>query len=514
MAQEAELHESQRLAAIDIGSNSIRLVVAQLLPAGDYRILDDERAATRLARSLDVSGQLDPQSVDDSISALRRFRKIAEGMNVAKIRAIATCAVREAENGIEFVQRAREEAGLQIDVISSLEEAQLAFLSVQRAFDISDKRVLIVDIGGGSTECVLSSGSHVEEIYNARLGALRLSEKYGPDRELFGDDLQRLIRDIDEELSERIGRPTTYPHSMIGSGGTFTCLASMLIAAKGQSDQHEWGYRVSRAEVRHLLDRLQKMSLHKRRSFPGLSTDRADIIVAGLAIIDRVMKYFKVNLLQVHTGGVRDGLLLTMIDELRPASTAPSDRRALVERFAASCGVDLSHSRQVAKLAGEIFEQMCEPFGLDVRDRELLESAALLQDVGYLINYDGHHKHSYQLIVNSRLAGFSRRDLELIANVARYHRGAKPKKRHANFRRLSQDDQLRIRQLVAILRLAGGLDRSHSQSVEHVALSVESGKTKVRVASRSDPEVDLWAARRRTKLFERTFATEVTILPV
>src|SRR5690606_34939337 len=130
-----------------------------------------------LARSLDVTGQLDPQTVDDSISTLRRFRKIAEGMGAAKIRAIATCAVREAENGVEFVQRAREEAGLNVEVNSSLEEAQLEFLSVQRAFDISDKTVLIVDIGGGSTECVLSSGSYIEDIYHKRLEALRLSEK-------------------------------------------------------------------------------------------------------------------------------------------------------------------------------------------------------------------------------------------------------------------------------------------------------------------------------------------------
>jgi exopolyphosphatase/guanosine-5'-triphosphate,3'-diphosphate pyrophosphatase len=226
------------------------------------------------------------------------------------------------------------------------------------------------------------------------------------------------------------------------------------------------------------------------------------------------MKHFKVNLLQVHTGGVRDGLLLTMIDELQPGSSAPADRRAAVERFAASCGVDLPHSQQVARLAGEMFSQLCTPFQLDPRDRDLLEAAALLQDVGYLINYDSHHKHSYQLVLNSRLTGFSRRELELVANIARYHRGAKPKKKHANFRRLSDDDQQRVRQLVAILRLAGGLDRSHSQSVENVAVSVESGKTKMRIASRSDPEVDLWAARRRTKLFERTFATEVIILPI
>lgn len=507
--------EAAKLAAIDIGSNSIRLVVAQVSAGGEYRILDDEREATRLAKSLDTTAQLDKQSMDDSISALRRFRKIAEGMGVSQIRTIATCAVREAENGVEFLHRAREESGLNVEVIDSLEEAQLAFRSVQRAFDISDKTVLIVDIGGGSTELVMASGNHIEDIFNTTLGALRLSEKYGPGRQLFGDDFQRLVYEIDDELRDRVRKPPNYPHVMIGTGGTFTNLASMLIAAKGQTGQHEWGYRVSRAEVRHLLDRLQKMSVKQRRNVPGLSADRAEIIVAGLAIVDRVMKWFKLNLLQVHTGGVRDGLLLTMIDELSPRSDAPGeDRWTAIENFASSCGVDVPHSQHVSRLAGSLFDQLCKTHGLDPRDKELLETAAMLQDVGYLINYDSHHKHSYQLILNSQLSGFSRRQLELIANLARYHRGARPKRKHANFRRLAEADQRRVRQLAAILRLAGGLDRSHSQTIQSVEVNTEPGKTKLRVSSNADPEVDLWATRRRAKLFERVFDTEVVVLPI
>jgi exopolyphosphatase/guanosine-5'-triphosphate,3'-diphosphate pyrophosphatase len=514
MMQEANQSGGTRLAAIDVGSNSIRLVVAQIHPSGEYRVLDDERETTRLAKSLNTTGQLDPQAMEDSIAALRRFRKIAEGFNVARIRTIATCAVREAENGVEFLHRARQEAGLDVEVITSREEAHFAFRSVERAFELGDKNILLADIGGGSTEMVLASNGHIEEIYNTRLGALRLSESYGPGRQLFGDDYQRLVYEIDQELRERVRRPPFYPHLLIGSGGTFTSLAAMMVAAKGQSQQSLWGYRVTRAEVRHLLDRLQKMSLKQRRSMPGLNADRAEIIVAGLAIIDRIMKRFRVNVLQVHTGGVRDGLLLAMINELEPGQTPAQDRRQAVEFFAASCGVDMAHSRHVAALAGSIYEQLCGPFSLEPKDQHLLETAALLQDVGYLINYESHHKHSYQLILNSQLPGFSRHDLELIANVARYHRGARPKRKHANLRELSEEEQIRVRRLVAILRIAGGLDRSHSQSIDSVRVQVLDGKTKLHVASRSDPEVDLWAARRRARLFERVFQTEMLILPV
>ena len=228
------------------------------------------------------------------------------------------------------------------------------------------------------------------------------------------------------------------PHLLIGSGGTFTTLAEMVMAAKGQAGLPLRAYEMTHAEVRHLLDRLRKMPAKSRRNVPGLSSDRADIIVAGLAIVDRLMRRFKVNRLQVHNRGIRDGLVLTMIDTtLGTTSQDPHDQDAAIERFAAGCGVDVGHGRQVARLAGSIFAQLRERWGLRAEDRSLLEAAARLQDVGYLIDYDQHHKHSYHLILNSRLAGFRPQELELIANIARYHRGGKPKAKHANYERLT-----------------------------------------------------------------------------
>ena len=505
---------AHRLAAIDIGSNSMRLIVAEPHRDGTYRILDEERESTRLGKSLNSTGELAPDAVEHTLTALRNFKKIAEGFQVAELRTIATCAVREAKNGPEFCRRAKEEVGIEIEVISSDFEAHLAFLSVQRAFDLKDKNTIIVDIGGGSTEIVLASGEVIEGVYSTPLGAVRLTEQFGngengtPSPNGFDD----MLAAIDRCLRKTVPKPFFVPHLLIGSGGTFTCLGEMMMAGKGQQNLPVRGYTVTRAQVSHLLDRLRKMPVKTRKGMPGLSPDRADIIVAGLAVIDRLMLRFHVNALQIHSRGVRDGLLLTMIDQsLGRPSEDPHDREAAIERFAAACSGDVLHGRHVAKLAGRIYEQLQPLYSLSPDDRPFLEAAARLQDVGYLINYDQHHKHSYHLILNSRLAGFRPGELELIANVARYHRGAEPKKRHDNFHQLTKEDRDRVQRLASILRIAGGLDRSHTQQVRDVHVSRTDGGLLLQVVSDSDPEVDLWGARRRSEFFEQVFRAPLTI---
>jgi exopolyphosphatase / guanosine-5'-triphosphate,3'-diphosphate pyrophosphatase len=502
-----------RLAAIDIGTNSMRLIIAEPLRGGNYRILDEEKESTRLGVSLSKTGRLDPLAIEKSLSALRRMKQIAEGFQVTQSRTIATCAVREASNGAEFCRRAREELGVDIEVITAEQEALLAFFSVQRAFELTDKHAAVADIGGGSTEIVLAYGNLVEAIYTTQLGAVRLSEMFGNGPGMAGDDFLKMVDYIDRHLRKQTKHPVFIPHILFGSGGTFTSLASMVMAGKHQGNQPARGYQVTRAEVRHLLERLRKLPLRERSAVPGLSPDRVDIIVAGLAIVDRVMDRLEVNLLQVHNRGVRDGLLLTMIDQSLgpPIGGNQSDRDSAIERLSVSAGGELEHGRHVARMAGLIFSQLAELFGLEPSDQVLLETAARLQDVGYLINYEQHHKHSYQLILNSRLAGFQPNELELIANVARYHRGANPKRKHNNFRRLGARDQKRVRQLAAILRVAGGLDRSHTQQVHGLTVTHHGGTTEIRVQARQYPDLDIWGARRRAELFEKVFDTHLTI---
>jgi len=513
-----------RIAAVDVGSNSVRLVVAEVLASGGYRVLDEERENTRLAGAMTQTGRLDPKAADATVNVLRNFLSIAAGYGTGQIRAIGTSALRDAEDGPQFCDRVRKQLRLSIEVISANEEARLAFLSVSRAFDISGREMAGADIGGGSTEIVLASSGLVDQVYETALGAVRLAEECGVMGRSSEKRLAKLREFVDRALKKEVGRPPFVPDMLFGTGGTFTALASMIMASQGLSGQPMWGFRVTHAQIRHLVSDLAQMSLEKRCKVAGLSPQRADIIVSGLAIVEGVMRRLRVNVVQVHTRGVRDGLLLTMVGEMQsrraggttesvvglPAPSAAEERRAASEEFAKNCGVDLSHARQVARIAGSLWEQLAAPLALKADDRELIEAAAVVANVGYLINFDGHHKHSYHLILNSELPGFERRQLQVLANVARYHRGSAPKRKHEQFRELSNDDKGRVRALAAILRLALALDRTHQQHVGAVTARVRDNAVRIVVQAHGDTNVDLWAAERKVELFEKVFRRKVS----
>ncbi|MFM8706021.1 MAG: Ppx/GppA phosphatase family protein, partial [Planctomycetia bacterium] len=299
-----------RLGAIDIGSNSVRLMVAEALRGGTYRILDEEREPTRLGKSASAKGQLDADAVDRTIQALRTFKEIAAGYQVTSLRTIATCAVREARNGPDFCRRVRDEVGLEVEVISGEREARLAFASVQRAFDLTGKNVIVADIGGGSTEIVFGTGTLIEAIFSTPLGAVRLTEQFGLGEGSTPEDFQKGLVRLEEEITDclkkRTTKPLFAPHLLVGCGGTFTTLAELLMAAKREVDVPVAGYKASHAEVRHLHDRLRKMPLRARRNMPGMTPDRADIIIAGISIVDALMRRLHVNTLAIHTRGVHD----------------------------------------------------------------------------------------------------------------------------------------------------------------------------------------------------------------
>ncbi len=525
MAHRAEAHEgSRRLAALDVGTNSIRLIVAEASPDGSYRVIDDEKVIVRLGQGLAATGRLAQERMDAAIEAISSLRGIAEGYGVERMPAVATAAVREAENGGDFVRLARESAGIEIEVISSEEEARLSHRSVDNAFNIDHLNAVIVDIGGGSTEIVLSVGGVIEHVQSLKLGAVRMTEMFGQ-CEGSDEEYRRLLAHVRDTIKGSLSKPHVTPHLMFGTGGTFTTLASMSMHRNapqgGSGDLLPFtvrGYEMQRSEVKHLLDWLRKMSVRQRSSVPGLSPDRAPIIVGGLTIVERVMKRFSVNRVQVHEGGIRDGLLLREIDEMfgrggRRRRGTP-DRMREVRRFAAKCNYEKPDSEHVAHLALRIFDQLRERLGPEYGwlfaegNRELVEAAAVLRDVGYLVNYARHHKHSYHLIVHSDIGGFSPRELEIVANVARYHRRALPKRSHPNFENLSVEDRRIVRGLAGILRIADGLDRTHTQSVSDVGVEVEDAQVVFRVECESSPAVNIWGAERKAKLFRQVFERE------
>lgn len=511
----------QRLAAIDVGSNSIRLVIAEAEPDGSYRMLDDEREVVRLGQGLDAERRLSEESMERAIITLASMRAIADGYGVCAIRAVGTSAVRDAVNQRQFVDLVKRRAGVDLEVISGEDEARLAHLSVAHRFDLSGGPAAVVDIGGGSTEIILSTDGLIDHIHTLPLGAVRLTGKFGGPERCATTFYRDMRRHIDETIHESVSSlPATAP-LVIGTGGTFTALAHLDLHratrpyVPGLPMPSVQGHELHRSSVRHMLDLLRKTPIRARMRMPGLPADRADIIVAGVAIIDRVMKHLGANRLRIHDRGVRDGLLLTMIRELFPATPAPAaprDPLAGVRRFARACRYEETHAEHVRGLAMAIHDDLAQQrtdLQLDAEGRFLLEAAAILHDVGYMVNYARHHKHSYHLIVHSDLEGMTSRQREIIANVARYHRRGEPSKKHEAFARLSQADRALVRRLSAILRVADGLDRTHTQTVRSVDLRVSPHAATFVLTASAPVETDVWGARRKGGLLQKVLGVEL-----
>ncbi len=505
-----------RLAAIDIGTNSIRLVVAEVQPDGSYRVLDEDREMTRLGRGLYRDGRLGDTPMQQSLQALGRMKAIADGFGVAELRAIATAAVREAANGRDFVSEAWRRHRVRLEVVPAEDEARLAFRSVTRHFDLDDQLTAIVDIGGGSTEVILAAGGLVEQVVSLPLGAVRLAERYCKSDPLRRKHWKALRRTIDQTIEDAIGKPPFAAEVMIGSGGTFTNLAEMAQAERDGKVTSARDYQLSRAEITRLLARLTETPLDVRRQIPGLNPQRADIIVAGVAVIARLTRWLGTQRVLVNDRGVRDGVLLSMIDDLSgvaPASRVqPPDRLELARRFARKCRSNERHCEQVARLAAELFDALRDAYALPPTGADILRAAALLHDIGYLINHERHHKHAYHLIMHGDLRGFSAREIELIANVARYHRRAFPKKSHANFARLDRGERRLVRRLAGILRVADGLDRTHGQVVERVRCRMGDGWVRIHTSAARDPSIELEDAKRKAALFERAFGSDLDLV--
>lgn len=504
---------AQRLAAMDIGTNSIRCIVVEADHKGGYKVLDDEKSAVRLGEQLARTGAISPQASARALAAVEHFRKLIAGLKVSAVEAIATSAMRSASNGQELLDELSAGFGHEIRVISGLEEAELAMASAQRHFDMEYKRYAVFDIGGGSLEITTALGNHIEECYSLDLGAVVMTEQFIRHDPPRAGDLQMLHRHVRGQLKKRVDRSRAQLHTLIGSGGTATAIGSMAMNALGTSYASIHGYEVLRSEVVHLLAMLTRKDLAERRLVPGLNADRADIIVAGVAVVEELMRFFGANQLLVNERGIREGLIIRAMEKhgLIPSSPAPRTWRESALEFVRSCHVDEPHSLHVARLALSVFDSLSAPFGLKKSDRKLLEAAALLHDVGYFIAYSSHHKHSYHLIRHAELFGFSPRERELIAQIARYHRKSLPKRKHETFQALSETDRQRVERLGGILRLADGLDRRRSAAVRAVSCSFGGTLFTVRLEGSEDMSVEIFGATAKKDLLEKAFGLKVVL---
>ncbi len=497
----------KRLAAIDIGSNSIRCIVVEVLNGGKFRVLDDEKATVRLGGSLQEGGGISPAAWERALENLLRMKKIVAGYGVDVIEAVATSAVRRASNGEEFIRTVADRTGIAVSIISGEEEAQLVALSVLHNFDLEDVRYAMIDIGGGSVEVVTAVGNLIEEVYSLDLGAVTLTEKFIRDDPVRKEDLLKLLKHVRNSLRNAFAGDEVKAQYIVASGGTITSIASMIMAMRHEGYGSPHGYEVLRSDVVHLLAMLLRKDLPARKSIPGLNPDRADIIVAGVAAIDELMRFFDANILRVNERGIREGLILKSLrkHELIDESNHQRNWRTATLDFARSCHVDEEHAKQVARLALEMFDILAGTFSLGERERQLLEAAALLHDIGYFISYTSHHKHSYHLVRHADLFGFTPREREIIANVTRYHRKSLPKKKHEGYARLTEQDRVLVSRLGGILRLADGLDRRRNSLVKTLRCALSQTAFRIGLEGDEDLSVEIFGGRAKGDLFESAF---------
>jgi len=507
--------KENRLAAIDIGSNSIRCIVVEVDRTGKFRVLDDEKETVRLGEGIARNNAISDAAWERAMNALSRMNKIIKGCEARWVETAATSAVRRAVNGSAFVKAVADNIGLQIEVISGEEEAELAALSAQNNFDLEGKCCAMVDIGGGSVEIVITQGKHIDKIYSLQLGAVVLTESFLKSDPIKREDYQRLCKHIRKTLKGAFPANEIPVQCLFGSGGTMTSLAAMQAARlkKGYDSVH--ASELFHTEVAHILAMLLGKNLKERRGVPGLQPDRADIIVAGVAVVEELMDFFKTNVLNINERGIREGLILKGLKKhnLLPAETQPRNWQDSLLEFAHACYHDTTHPLHVTKLALELFDSVAFPFGLGEKERQMLYAAALLHDVGYTIRYSDHHKHTYHLIRHSDLFGFTPRERELIAQIGRYHRKALPKKKHESFTRLVSSDRVLVMRLGGIVRLADGLDRRRSSMVTALDCTLSKSALTVRVKGESDVSVELFGAKKNGELFEAAFHRKLVLVP-
>lgn len=504
----------ERLAAIDVGSNSIRLLIADYDPATGLSPVDEVKAQPRLAQGLAATGTLDDGAMQRALAALGRMADVCRRRGATRVAAVATAAVREAKNGAEFVRRVREELGLPLEVISTEHEAQLSYHSVRHHFRLADSKTLIADIGGGSLELVGAVDGLVELSRSLPYGAVRLTEQFLPGRRAAYREVAALRRHLDKRLARQLPKRAWTGARVIGSGGTFTNLARMAVARRGgDPGEPVHGIEVTVAEVRHLLEWLSARTSQQRRNVAGLNPERADIILAGLSVIAALLDRLDAGSVTVSAYGLREGLLWEMVGA---SATAPpvSDPMQLVRDFADRCRTDRRHVEQVRHLALSLHDQVGEAIGCTPEERGILEAASILHDVGQLVSYKGHHRHSYQLIMHADRIGLGARERSLVALVSRYHRKRGPKRSDPPFATLSEEDQALVRRTAGLLRVADGLDRGHTAVVEQVAAELTRKKLILRIAPRrpgANMELEGWAARRKADVLQKVLGRKITI---
>jgi exopolyphosphatase/guanosine-5'-triphosphate,3'-diphosphate pyrophosphatase len=511
------------IASIDVGTNSVHMVIVRIQPTlPAFTIIAREKDTVRLGDRCFQTGRLKPEVMDRAIAALRRCQQLAASYQAEKIIAVATSAVREASNGREFLLRVQEELNLTIDLISGVEEARRIYLGVLSSMEFSEQLHMIIDIGGGSTELILGDHYEAKFLSSTKVGAVRLAAEFvttDPVSEAEFHYLQAYIRGMLERPTEELKSclNNTEKPRLVGTSGTIEALAAIHARQTlGFIPSPLAGYEFSRSDLEQIVYTLAQLDRHQRSQVPGLTEPRSEIILPGALILYEAMTMLGIEVITVVEAALREGIIVDWMlsqglitDRLRYQQ---SIRQRSVLKIAQKYQVNLTSADRVAKFALEIFDQTFDILHYrSQRDRELLWGAAILHNCGIFISHSSHHKHSYYLIRYGELLGFTETEIEVMANLARYHRKAPPKKKHESYQSLLSKDRLAVSQMSAMLRLASALDRRQIGAVQSIKCNFYPELRELHLIltpahPSEDCALELWSLNQKKEVFETEFA--------
>jgi exopolyphosphatase/guanosine-5'-triphosphate,3'-diphosphate pyrophosphatase len=506
-----------RIAAIDIGTNSVHMIVVRVRTDLSFEVIDREKVMVRLgAGGLDGTA-LTTEAMNAALQALSKFKRLAESHRVDEILAAATSATREARNGGEFLARIERETGIRPRVITGTEEARLIHQAAVYGVDVGSARAVVIDVGGGSTEITLGNATAIQAARSFKIGVIRLTERFVHSDPLSGRDERKLAKHILSEIGRHCDQITAIGFDrVIGTSGTILSLGAVAAtAARGTTPAELRNLHVSAKQIRRLRKEIVALNPQQRLTVPGLDPRRADLVVAGAVLLDTILRRLGAEELTLCDLALREGLVLDYIRrnrrQIAQVDKIPDVRRRSALELAERCNYYAEHAQQVVRLALALFDQSRAVHGLTDREREWLEYAALLHDVGGLISYARHHRHSYYLIKNGDLRGFHPDEIEVIALVARYHRRGTPKRSHDEYSNLSGSLRRTVRTLSSILRVAESLDRSHAQTISALELRDRGEDMLLLVHTGSDAELEVWATNRHLQPFEKLLGKPIRL---
>src|SRR5688572_8280353 len=506
-----------RIAAIDIGTNSVHMLIVRVREDLSFEVIDREKAMVRLGAGGLDGRALTADAMSSALQALSKFRRLAESRQVDVILAAATSATREARNGGEFLARIERDTGIRPRVITGVEEARLIHQAAVYGVDVGGGRAVVIDVGGGSVEITLGTSTDIQLARSFKIGVIRLTERFVRADPLSNRDERRMVKHVLAEIDRHCEQITAAGFDrVIGTSGTILSVGAVVTTlARGAPPADLRNLRVSAKQIRRLRKMMTPLDLEQRLLVPGLDPRRADLVVAGTVLIDTILRRLGAEELTLCDLALREGLVLDYIRRNRRkiarVDRIPDVRRRSTIELAERCNYYPEHAQQVARMALALFDQTRSLHGLTDHEREWLEYGSLMHDIGAHISFVRHHRHSYYLIKNGDLRGFHPDEIEVMALVARYHRRGTPKQSHDDYAGLPDALRRTVRLLASILRVAESLDRSHSQPISRLEIQDRGKDLLMLVHTQGDAELEIWATNRHVEPYEKLVGKKVEV---